>query len=160
MKKTMVFSIVAITLIIIATSFNIFGTPNVVPLPEAARPSALYVCPADAGIWTGIAKGLMPYHRFLLMFFFFGVIVLLFVWGWGLYQNLLSDKFDKKAYTNAWGFTKLVFWGGVILLILVMTPNYFRTVKIAGRTDSWVLCEETDVDRGARAVRATAVSRQ
>ena len=79
----------------------------------------------------------------------------MFGWGWQLYQNMLSDKFKRDSFKNIWGYTKLAFWAGVIVLLIVATPNSFRRVEITGAGNNWVLCDGNTP--GARAVRADAV---
>ena len=84
------------------------------------------------------------------------IIVLLFAWGWALYQNLLKDKFNADVYKNPWGITKIVFWAVIIAVLLVKTPNYFRRVDVRGHGNNWVLCENTS--EGAKAAPYKMVS--
>jgi hypothetical protein len=51
----------------------------------------------------------------------------------------------------------MLFWALVVVLLLVKTPNYFRTVHVDGTNTNWVMCESNTP--GARAVRADAVHR-
>jgi hypothetical protein len=74
-----------------------------------------------------------------------------------MYQNLLKDKFVRDAFKKPWAATKMLFWALVVVLLLVKTPNYFRTVHVDGTNTNWVLCESNTP--GARAVRADAVHR-
>ncbi|MBR5904163.1 MAG: hypothetical protein IKZ49_01355, partial [Alphaproteobacteria bacterium] len=89
-------------------------------------------------------------------FFAFMVLVLMFSWGWALYQNLLKDKFSADAYKNPWELTKAIFWMAVVVFVLFKTPDYFRQVEVRGHGANWVLCENTS--DGARAVRPNAVT--
>jgi len=75
---------------------------------------------------------------------------LAFFWGWALYQNLLQDKFKREDFAKVWGFTKILFWAGVILVIVLHTPNHYKRVEIRGATGEYVMCENTS--DGVRAV--------
>ena len=158
MKPTMMFAIILLTLIILMTAFNInLGSNESVMVSAVNAPNALYVCPAASGLWDKLAVGLAIFKRPLVIGFFFSVIILLFVWGWALYQNLLKDKFVRDAFKTPWAFTKLLFWSVVIVSMLLATPNYFRTVHLTGAPGNWVLCD--DNTPGRQAVRASAVHR-
>ena len=50
----------------------------------------------------------------------------------------------------------MLFWAVVIIFMLMMTPNYFRSVHVNGVNRDYVLCEFGD--DGARPVRADIVS--
>ncbi|MDL2295904.1 hypothetical protein LJC18_03810 [Lachnospiraceae bacterium OttesenSCG-928-E19] len=143
MKPIMLFSIILMAAIILAASFGLHVMP-IEPLytlsPEQAA-NALYVCPAESQIWDSVSMAIRPYVRYINMFFFFLIMILLFFWGWSLYQNLLKDKFEQNAFKGPWAFTKFIFWAAVTVILLVMTPNYFRTVTVAGTDTPWVLCE-------------------
>ena len=158
MKPTMMFAIILMTSIILMTVFNITLSPTE-PLAVSATvaPNALYVCPAASNTWDLLAQGFALFTKPLVIGFFFAVIILVFMWSWALYQNLLKDKFGRDAYKNPWAFTKLLFWAVVIITMLTMTPNYFRTVHLTGASGNWVLCENNTP--GARAVRADSVHR-
>lgn len=158
-KPGLLFVVSLLAIIILAASFHMdFGGNPAIHLPNGVNPdSVLYVCPANGqGGWADFALALHGVGRYLYLFFAFVVLVLMFSWGWGLYQNLLKDKFSADAYKNPWELTKIVFWGAVIVFILFMTPNHFRTVEIRGHGDNWVLCENSS--NGARAVNPRAVS--
>lgn len=139
----MLFSIIFMTAIILASSFGLrIMDVAPFPLPNNVDPGqVLYVCPAASNWWDQVAAAIRPYYLYINMFFFFMVMLLVFFWGWALYQNLLKDKFDKGAYTKIWGFTKSVFWLAVAVVLLVWTPNHFRSVQINGSPESWVFCE-------------------
>ncbi len=156
MKKSMMFAILALTAIVMLVSFDIQLIPGTVtPISPADAPNALYVCPAADQTWDTISQAMMPFTKFIAMLFAFGIIILLFVWGWEMYQNLLKDKFDKKSFSKVWGFSKFTFWAGVIVMLLIMTPNYFRTVRLDGAAGQWVLCDSNTP--GNRPVRADMV---
>ena len=158
MNKTLTIVIVAITLIVMASLFGIQLQPHAaVSVPASVVGNALYVCPADAGAWATAARAIAPFRMYFIVGFFCCAMILAFTWGWALYQNLLKDKFERSAYSNAWKGTKLLFWAVIIFVIIVATPNHFRTVHINGANGNWVLCENNTP--GARAVRANAVSK-
>ena len=146
-------------IIILAASFHMdFGGNAQINLPAGVNPDGvLYVCPiAKDGAWTQFASALHGVGRYVSFFFAFMILVLMFSWGWGLYQNLLKDKFSADAYKNPWELTKVVFWMAVVCFVLFKTPDYFRRVEIRGHGSNWVLCENTS--SGARAVRPGAVT--
>ena len=148
MKPIMLFSIVLLTAIILAASFGLHIMPldPLYNLSEDLVSRALYICPASNGFFDSFSIAIRPYTLYINMFFFFCVVLLLFFWGWALYQNLLKDAFNQKTYTNAWWFTKKVFWLGVIVVLLVSTPNHYRNVHLRGYTGNWVLCEANNPD--------------
>ena len=156
MKPSMIFAIVMMTVIILIVSFGmqLDSTPSLMLAPDAAG-RALFVCPAEDSVWDSIASSIRPLHRHIMFGFFAATFVLVAVWGWNLYQNLLQDKFTRTSFTKVWQVTKILFWGGVILLLLATTPNKYRRVTLDGATGAWVLCESNTP--GARAVRANAV---
>jgi len=133
------------------------GAPDPITVPAAFVGHELYVCPASAPAWESAARAVRPFMYYITMGFFFAAIVLMFSWGWALYQNLVADKFKRETYAKPWMFTKMLFWAGVIIVIMAATPNHFKTVHITGADGDWVLCENTTP--GARAVRADAVHR-
>ncbi|MDE6478443.1 MAG: hypothetical protein K2L95_01895 [Alphaproteobacteria bacterium] len=143
MKPMMLFSIVLLTAIVLASSFGLQimpVTPTV--LPDDAAGMALFVCPTDSSTWTMVATALRPMVRFISMAFFFGFMMLLFSWGWALYQNLLKDSFKQDAFQKPWALTKFMFWAGMIVLLLVATPNHYRAVHVVGASGEWVLCDD------------------
>ena len=158
MKPTMLFAIVALVAIILASSFGLQLAPNE---PIAIAPdmvaNVLYVCPGASVFWDGFSTALQPFTRYLIIALFFVIMLLLFSWWWALYQNLLSDSFKRDSFKKPWQLTKLTFWAAVIVAIFVMTPNYFRSVHVDGAPGEWVLCDSNTP--GARAVRADAVHR-
>ena len=159
MKKTMVFAIVLATMIIIMTSFNLQLAPTPpLNIPESAVPNALYVCPAASSIFDPIRMGFAPFTRFFTILLTFTLIVLPFYWGWALYQNLLKDKFNRDSFKTPWAMTKVLFWATIIILIMIKTPNHFRTVYVRGDDTPYVLCESNSP--GVRAVRSDAVYRK
>ena len=159
MKKQMMFAIILLTVIVLMASFDfsLDGSPPL-QLPADMRGRALFVCPATSGFWNAISSGFSFFARPVLIGFFFAMIILTFVWGWALYQNLLKDSFNKDAFSKPWGFTKLLFWAGIILLMIFNTPNRYRSVTVTGKTGDYVLCENTSA--GAVAVRSDLVRRK
>lgn len=157
MKPLMLFTIILMTAIILASSFGLHIMPieSIYKLSEDVATNALYVCPIASQTWDPIAAGLRPYLFNINLIFFFGIVLLLFGWGWGLYQNLLNDSFKADKFKNPWFFTKFLFWVTLIITILIWTPNHYRTVHIQGATGDWVMCESNSP--GAIPVRASAV---
>ena len=156
MKPTMTFAIVMITAIIIIASFGLtMGPTTPIELSPDVAGRALFVCPAQSATWDSIALAMRPMNRYIIYAFFGATLILMSVWGWNLYQNLLEDKFKRSSFTKPWQFTKLLFWATVIVLLLAMTPNHFRRITLTGADGQWVLCESNTP--GARAVRADAV---
>ena len=156
MKPTMLFAIVMLTAIVLITSFDLqFGVSTPVAVPESMAANVLYVCPVASGTWDAVARALMPFTRSITIGFLFAAMILMFSWGWALYQNLLKDSFKRESFKNPWAFTKMWFWAGVIILMMALTPNHFREVHLTGSTSSYILCDNNTP--GARAVRASAV---
>ncbi|MBR4475589.1 MAG: hypothetical protein IKP05_02820 [Alphaproteobacteria bacterium] len=156
MKQGLLYSVVALAAIVIVASFNMqLGDPAVSQIPESMIDKVLYVCPSADSTWTTIATSLRPFTNYIFAGFFFGLVLLLFGWGWQLYQNMLDDKFKRESFKNIWTFTKWFFWAIVIIMLVIVTPNNFRRVSISGAGDQWVLCDANTA--GARAVKADAV---
>ena len=159
-KPGLLFAVCLLAIIVLATAFGFnFGGDATVQLRAGVNPdSVLYICPLADDIWDSFASALSMGRRYIYIGFCFAGIILLFSWGWALYQNLVKDKFSADAYKNPWGLTKMFFWAAVICVILVMTPNYFRKVHVHvnGHDSEWVLCDNTSTD--ARAVNADAVT--
>ena len=158
MKPTMVTAICLLTAIIIVSSFELQLDPVDVStqIPDAVAANILYVCPVTSIIWDPISAGFTQFAKFFKVLLAACVMILSFSWGWALYQNLLKDKFDSDKYKQPWGLTKMLFWAVVIIFMLMMTPNYFRTVHVNGINKDFVLCEVGD--EGAKPVRADVVS--
>lgn len=158
MKPTMMFAVIMLTAIVLMTAFNInLGSGDIVSISAENAPNALYVCPAASTLWDRMATGFAIFKRPLTIGFYFSVMVLFFIWGWALYQNLLKDKFVRDAFKTPWAFTKLLFWAVVVVSLLLATPNHYRTVHLTGASGDWVLCDFNSP--GAKAVRASAVHR-
>jgi len=153
----LVVSLTAIILLAATFHMGLGGNPPV-HLPAKINPDdVLYVCPsALSNTWVQLSIVLQRIGNYLYLGLAFLILVLMFSWGWALYQNLLKDKFNADVYKNAWDLTKVVFWMAVIVFILFMTPNYFRSVDVRGRGSDWVLCENTS--DGAKAVFPKNVS--
>lgn len=157
MKPSFIFAIVMLTTIVMISSFNLQIAPGEgVQIPADQLANALYVCPAASQTWDSVSVALRPFVRYIMVGFFFAGMILMFSWGWALYQNLLKDEFNRKAFTNPWGFTKIWFWAIVVILLAVATPNYFKTVRIRDIHGEWVLCERDTP--GAKAVKFSAVT--
>ncbi len=156
MKPVMLYAIIALAAIAIVASFGFqLGSTEMPQMSAETASSILFVCPMENATWVSISLGLHPFMRYIVGGFFFAAVLLLFGWGWQLYQNLLSDKFKRDSFKNIWGFTKIWFWAVVIVTLLIYTPNKFRRVELAGAPGNWVLCDGNTP--GARAVRAGAV---
>ena len=154
-KKGLLFSVCVFALIMLEAIFKVKLQGGGESVKAMAKNAAeyLFVCPMSNNTWDAVAKSFSRLQQYISMFVVFIVIVLLFSWGWALYQNLLKDKFVVDAYKRPWEITKICFWMTVIFVMVVLTPNYFRP-KITGRSNGhetkWVLCEQTSA--GARAV--------
>ncbi len=156
MKPTMLFAIVALVAIVMVSSFDLQLAPNdALNIASDMVANVLYVCPAASTFWDGFASALRPFSHYFIIALFFVIMLLMFSWGWALYQNLLTDSFKRDSFKKPWQMTKMLFWASVIITIFVMTPNYFRSVHINGAPGEWVLCESDTP--GARAVSADAV---
>ena len=128
-------------------SFNLhLGDVKPIVLPSGIRGSTLFVCPAASDLWDGIAQGLGMMTRYFVIALFFSVIMLLFVWGYRLYQSLLKDKIERDDYKTVWSLTKFFFWAVIVLVLLLNTPNYYRRVTVNGVKGYWVLCENVSPD--------------
>ena len=159
-KPGLVFSVLLFTFVILGAAFNmnLDGRTSVKLRAGIDSANVLYICPIDNTTWTGISSSLHTLSRYASIAFLLFGSVLFFSWGWALYQNLLKDKFSADVYKNPWGLTKIFFWAGVIITVLAMTPNYFRTVNvnINGDETQWFLCENTS--DGARPVNPKTVT--
>ena len=159
MKKSMLSAIILLTIIVLMASFDLSLDGSApVQLADNIKGNALFVCPATNSFWDQISAEFSFFRNYILMGFFFATIILAFMWGWGLYQNLLKDSFNKDAFSKPWGFTKLLFWAAVIMVLILNTPNRYRTVEVTGKTGDYVLCENTSP--GAVIVRSDLVHRK
>ena len=156
MKPSMIFAIVMLTAIVLIVGFDLQLDPRApIALADDMAARALYVCPAAHSTWDGLSTSMRMFTQHIFIGFFAAAIVLMFTWGWTLYQNLLEDKFKRTSFTKVWQITKLWFWGLIILIIAAATPNYFRRVTVDGASGTWVLCDNNTP--GARAVPADKV---
>ena len=156
MKPTMLYAIIMLVSIILMTSFGFSLSPDTaVSVSDVAAPTTLYVCPAASSMWDGLANAMIQLKKPVIIGFLFALMLLVFTWLWALYQNLLKDKFIRDAFKTPWALTKLYFWGVVFVLMLMMTPNYFRSVRVNGMRSPQILCEYNSP--GARAVPAESV---
>ncbi len=149
MKPTMIFALAMVTLIALMASFDVH-LGNITPtirVPENMLGDVLYICPAVSSGWDSAAEILRTIQTPITIAVFFAMTMLLFTWGWALYQNLLKDKFNRNMFLKPWGFTKLLFWAVVILLLATNTPNHYRTVHIRGVAGNFVLCENNTPNR-------------
>ena len=107
------------------------------------KPLMLFAIVALVSIVIAVSFGMqiIPTEHYLVMALFFAIMVLAFSWGWALYQNLLTDSFKRDSFKKPWQMTKWLFWASVIVLLFVMTPNYFRTVHVDGMPGEYVLCD-------------------
>jgi hypothetical protein len=132
-----------LTLVVLMTSFGVhLGdiTPTV-NVDENMLGRVLYICPAQSNGWDTAAEVLKGMQTPLWILAFFALTMLIFYWGWVLYQNLLKDKFDRNMFVKPWTFTKVLFWAMIILLLVTHTPNHYRTVHVRGFEENFVLCE-------------------
>ncbi len=158
MKPIMLLAIVALTAIVITASFGLqIDSTMPLQIPEAMQSRALYVCPAESNIWTQVSVAMHSIIRYLTIAFFFCVMLVTFFWGWELYQSLVEDTFKRDKFAKPWKLTKFLFWAGAIILLLLFTPNHYKTVHIEGASGDWVLCENNTP--GAKAVRSDLVHR-
>lgn len=164
LKKGLVLSIVALAAIVIVASFHmqVSDAPSL-NISESMAGNILYVCPSANPSWDSIAFAFRPFVNYIIAGLFFAMVILVFVWGWQLYQNMLSDKFKRESFKNVWMCTKIWAWGIVIVMLILITPNAFRRVEITGAGDNWVLCDISDLcnpytsDCPTKVVRADVV---
>ena len=159
-KPGLFLAVSVLAIIILAASFDIhLGGAGQIHLRAGVNPgNVLYVCPVSNITFDALAKSFSVLSKQVYLLFTFALIILVFSWGWALYQNLLKDKFSADVYKNPWGLTKIFFWAMVIVTIIMVTPNYFRTVHVhvKGHTYDYVLCESNSV--GARPINERAVT--
>lgn len=161
-KPGLLFSVYALALIVLATIFKLHLRLG----PESASPvtanvsNHLFYCPATTSRWDDFARLFSVGEDFVSLSVAFIALVLVFSWGWALYQNLVKDKFNVDVYKNPWKITKIVFWSAVVCYILAMTPNHFRPkiiVRSGGQKTEQVLCEQNAI--GAKAVKIRTVNK-
>ncbi len=156
MKNTMMFAIMIMAAIILMVAFDIKIWPNhAVTTVSELGPNMLFVCPGAASPWDEIANGLAQLKEPIKVGFFFATMLLVAIWGWAMYQSLLKDKFNRDTFKSPWAYTKLLFWASMVMILLVHTPNYFRSVRVDGTSGSFVMCDGGTP--GARAVPASRV---
>lgn len=144
----MLSAIIMLTVVLLMATFD-FSLDGSAPtvLDASVRGKTLFICPAASSLWDSIAAEFGHFYRYMVIGFFFALIVLAFMWGWALYQNLLQDKFKREDFAKPWGFTKLLFWAVIIVTLVIHTPNHYRHVVVDGRPGDWVLCENTSSGR-------------
>jgi len=156
MKKSMVSVITFLTIIVLMAAFDFsLGSGNVINVAQDMRGQTLFICPAESSLWDALAVGFGQFYKYITVGFFFAAIILVFVWGWALYQNLLKDSFKKEDFSKPWSFTKLLFWAWVIMILVFNTPNKYREVDVTNKTGNWVLCENSSTD--ARVINTNLV---
>ena len=143
MKPTMIFALAMLTFVTLMAALDVHlgDISPTVHVPENMLGNVLYVCPAESHGWDSAANVLRAMRTPLILMMFFALAMLLFAWGWALYQNLLKDKFNQNAFLKPWGFTKILFWAVVILMLVMHTPNHYRIVHVRGYDGNLVLCE-------------------
>ena len=147
MKKSMLSVIIFLTVIVLMAAFDFsVGPDTVINIPADMQGRALFICPAESSLWTSLATGFGQFYKYITIGFFFAAIILAFVWGWALYQNLLKDSFKREDFSTPWAFTKLLFWAGVIMILVFNTPNKYREVSVTNKPGDWVLCENSSAD--------------
>ena len=162
MKQTLLLSTLVIITIVVLASFGYVPAEWVgIKIPvhnisDSVAANALFVCPAASPVFDGISKAMLNYRNQITMIFFFFFMIFLATTAWGFYQNLIKDEFDQNKYLPAFFIGKWLFWISIVVMILMYTPNHFRTVKVTGSAEKWVLCESTSA--GSRPVRANAVN--
>ena len=157
MKSGLLVSILIVIAVIVAGSFGLQLMPGPhYDLADSVAANALFVCPAQSEAFDMTAHTFATAQSTLVVIFFFVLMLVFALYAWGLYKNLLSDKFDAKEYKNAWFLAKTLFWATIVITILTRTPNYFRTVHVTGADGTFVLCDGNTP--GAKPVQADAVT--
>jgi hypothetical protein len=143
MKPMLVFVLAMLTLVLLMSSFDVHlgSTISTINVNEDMLGQVLYVCPAQSNGWDSAANILKSMKTGLWIGMFFAVTMLVFYWGWILYQSLLKDKFDRNMYVKPWNFTKVLFWVMIIFTLVTHTPNHYRIVHVRGYDGDLVLCE-------------------
>jgi hypothetical protein len=162
MKPALLFSVLAVIAIVVLTSFSTGPGEWMGIAPQVHRLRAdidigtvLYVCPAADMVWDDISKSLQLFRSQILMFFF-GLLLFLFAaFGWAMYRDLIGDKFSQNHWKFTVSFATTLFWGTIIVAILMYSPNYFKTVGVRGSDQRFILCESSTP--GSRPVRESAV---
>ncbi|MCL1786209.1 MAG: hypothetical protein FWG39_03620 [Alphaproteobacteria bacterium] len=165
MKPAMLFSVIAIIVIVILTAFSVVPGEwlGVGPVAHNLGPSVdlgivLYVCPVQSGAFDELSRSFLMFREQIKMFFMGLLLFLALAIGWAFYQNLIKDKFDYNSWRFAISFAKTLFWGAIIVVILMYSPNFFKTVGVRGAGSKYVLCERDTP--GSRPVRQDAVMPQ
>jgi uncharacterized membrane protein (DUF485 family) len=146
MKPGLLFSVLGIIAIILASSFGMHILP-VAPIhniPDSAANAVLYACPAADSTFDEIARQLSYIRNYLTIAFFFVFMLWFAMAGWAIYQNLLKDKFEEKSWKSIIFVAKILFWVTLVITILMHSPNQYRRVSVRGETGNFVLCESND----------------
>jgi hypothetical protein len=158
-KPGLLFSVLGIIAIIVASSFGLHILP-VAPIhniPDSAADAVLYVCPAADFAFDETARQLSYIRNYLMIAFFFIFMIWAAMAGWAVYQNLLKDKFEEKSWQSIVFLAKILFWMTIVLTVLMHAPNHYRRVSVRGETGNFVLCESNDP--ASQPKQADAVSR-
>lgn len=143
MKKTMLWVVMAVIAIMLMVAFDLSLSPTEpIVLADNIAPNALFVCPVSTdSVWVDISNGLNQVRTWVVIGLLFAVFLLIAIWSWALYQNLLKDKFDRASFKGPWGYTKFLFWAIIVVVMLMKTPDSYRLVEISGARGNWVLCD-------------------
>lgn len=149
MKPTMIFALAMLALVALMAAFDVHlgGIAPTIKVPENMLGDVLYICPAVSDGWDSASGILRSIQKPVTIGLFFAMTMLLFTWGWALYQNLLKDKFNRNMFLKPWGFTKILFWALVIVTLAMNTPNHYRIVHVRGVAGNFVLCESNTPNR-------------
>jgi hypothetical protein len=161
MKAGLIFSVLAVIAIVVLTSFStgpgewIGIAPVVHNLPDSVAGIALYVCPVADNVFDSMSEFLLQFRTQLLMVFIGLALFLMASFGWAFYQNLIKDKFEQTPWNFSVGFARVLFWGTVIVTVLMYSPNHYKKVGVRGSDSAFILCESNTP--GSRPVRSDAV---
>ena len=144
---------------VIIMSANNFQLRPAAPitLPDSARATALFVCPAADLQFDRAALQLAKFQRALSIIFIFLVILWIAISAWVVYMALLKDKYEDKSFELPKFLGKFLLFAFIIITIVLKTPNHFRAVFVKGSVEKWVLCESNSP--GAKAVKKDALGR-
>ena len=156
--KSLLLFWVLLGIAIIIMSVNNFQLRPVAPatLPDSARATALFVCPAADVQFDNAAANLGRFQRALSIIFMFIVLLWVAITGWVMYQALLKDKYDDKSFELPKFLGKFLLFSFIVATIVLKTPNHFRSVFVKGSVEKWVLCESNSP--GAKAVKKDALA--
>ena len=148
-KLFLVLSAIVIVIVVSMLDIHVLPIVDIHKIPINIANEVLYVCPIKNVNFEGVAKTLINLRQHLNFIFFVSIVLLIISWSWAMYQTLLKDSFKKDPFKSPWFFTKIFFWTVVVLSILYKTPNFYRTVKVEGSTQKWILCEKNSKESKA-----------